>query len=251
MLRDWRHNLRSIKLVRMAASNLAPVFRQMLKSGYVFVFNCLGPIAVYGGTFGDYLFLRMAHDYAAGANISPDSSEASEALASSLGPGIEQCISDSGYAEAVRRRAIQGPWAEQIRIYREGLATQRWEKSLQTLVSLQNIEGSGARRRSSSGTSLFDTGPEGALLAPTTVVWGTMDPVLDVRIALAGIRDYFCKKSQVVMLPECGHWLPLNQTGHDVLEAVILWAINGENDNLAGRLTASGLEGRAVVTAEK
>lgn len=127
------------------------MLNQLKLSGYVFVFNLPSPVASSFGSLGDYWFLRVCHAIAAGKKHPLESTQAAEALASSLGPSIEQAfgLEKMGYPDSVRRRAPNGGWAEKIRLYREGLATKPWEKGLDTLWALSQLEQERGRRRSS------------------------------------------------------------------------------------------------------
>ena len=254
MLRDWRQKPTCTRPLRVASSNMAPVLRQLSRSGYVFAFTLPAPLANLVDRIGDRWFLRLVHRIAAGRRRPLEGAEGAEALVGSIGPGVEECDRGGGgggvedgsgmaYGELVRRRATEGAWSTQIRYYREGLLTGPWTKSLETMLSLRNLEqsalsGSGSklggsgggrrRRRSSSGAALFDTGPKGMLRAPTTVVWGSRDQALDMRIAVAGMRDYLVRGSQVVMVEGVGHWTPVDERGAGVFEGVLGWTLDGE-----------------------
>lgn len=106
--------------------------------------------------------------------------------------------------------------------YRDGLLTQPWNKSLETLTTLLDFESPSQPRRHSSGASLFSENLPGALKAPITVLWGADDPVLMKELCLDGIGDYLAKGSEVVSLKGLGHWgVPCNGFGVQVLEEVL------------------------------
>jgi pimeloyl-ACP methyl ester carboxylesterase len=162
-------------------------------------------------------------------------------MAASLGPGKAQFNLGTGedlaYPESVKQRQRDGGWSEKIRVYREGLFRQKWEKSLEVVVRLSELEQSQSpSRRSSSGTGLFDNGPPGSLKAPVTVVYGRLDPAFEPRLVLEGIADYLPRASQVVILEKGGHWLPVEQVGADVLEQIVRWALAGEGGSLKSKL---------------
>ncbi|EON63419.1 hypothetical protein W97_02646 [Coniosporium apollinis CBS 100218] len=235
MLKSGAGQPRSLRLIRTAASTLSPVFTQLKKSGYVFIFLLPAPLANAFGSFGNYYVLRLLHQIAAKSKHPLEGTELAEAMAQSLGPSAEQCAGD-GYSEHVRRRAPSGGWSEKIRYYREGAATGSWDKSIETVVSVSNLERAGGRRRSSSGAGLFEDGPRGALKAKVTFVVGLKDVAVDPTLAFEGIGDYFGRESQMVTLPEAGHWTPSEKEGAAVLEEVTAWALEGEHGTVRERL---------------
>ena len=251
MLTTFAHRpLSSRSLLRKALVTLSPLFAQMKKSGYAFVFNLPLPLVSLAGSMGNFWFLRICHRSAAGKDHPFDSTQAAEAMASSHGPGVHECTSTTdaqeGYPASVRRRAASGGFTEKIRYYREGLFSDAWVKTLETLAALYEIDGG---RRSSSGASLFDDEPKGSLKAKTTVVWGLLDAALDQRMALQGIADYLPRGSEVVVLPRTGHWTPNPGAGREALEKVIEWAADGEKGDL--RRMVSEVYDRARITVEK
>jgi len=132
-------------------------------------------------------------------------------MAISTGPGTAQL--DSGrekngqYGASVRARISDRGMSEKIRIYREGLFTGEWQKSLETTAALFEMASDTASRGpSASGSLLVDTAPQGALKTPATVILGEHDPAFDRRLALDNARDYLVKGSQVVIVKGAGHW---------------------------------------------
>jgi hypothetical protein len=243
MLHTWIRNPLDFRILRRVFSNASPIFRQVVKSGYIFIFNLPRPMANLVGTVGDYWFIR----YLNAISTHPDppqplpGAHGAEMLAGSVGPSMEECVTKGAgeliYSDSVRQRAQTGGWLEKIRVYREGLAFSTWNKSLETLWDLTQIQQVKGRRRSSSIAPLFDTGPEGSLKAPTTVIWGKRDIAIENSIALDGFRDFFgCKSSQVIRIQKCGHWTPVEKQGAPVFEEVIAWAAGGEVGTLKDRL---------------
>ena len=222
----------------------------MKKSGYGFVFNLPLPLVSLAGSMGNYWFLRTCHQIAAGKDHPFDSKQAAEAMASSHGPSVHECRSmtaaQESYPASVRQRSASGGFTEKIRYYREGLFSDAWVKTLETLAALYEIDGG---RRTSSGAGLFDDEPKGSLKAKTTVVWGLLDGAIDQRMALEGIGEYLPRGSQVVVLPRTGHWTPNPGVGREALERVIEWAAGGEKGDL--RQMVVDVYERARVTVEK
>lgn len=78
---------------------------------------------------------------------------------------------------------------------------------------------------------------DGALKAPTTVIWGNEDQALDARIMVDGIDQYMGTGSQVVVLESVGHWVPAEEAGGKAVVKVV-------EAVLEGRLQKGGLEGK-------
>ena len=258
MLSAWKRGPNNLRLLSKAFANIKPVLKQIVKSGYIFVFNLPRPLSDALGALGDHWMLRLIN----AATVSPDpkqpldGSHGAESLASSVGPGPKQCAlrqpadntappvsgpSDKStscslplyYGDAVGRRARSGGWSEKLRLYRDGCLTRPWTKSLEVMWCLNQLENSDEvliRRRSSGSTAgLFEVGPEGVLGAPTTVIWGREDVAIENCIAIEGLGDYFgVRGSQLVVIGRCGHWTPLERLGAPVFDAVLEWTLAGE-----------------------
>lgn len=258
MLSSWKRAPSNLRLLSKAFANIKPVLKQIIKSGYVFVFNLPTPLSGMLGAIGDHWMLRVIN----AATVSPDPTHpldgihGAEILASSVGPGPNQFAlrspakntapasgpSDKStacdppplyYGDTVRRRALSGGWCEKLGLYRDGCLTRPWAKSLEVLWCLNQLENSDEvliRRRSSGSTAgLFEVGPEGVLGAPTTVIWGREDIAIENCIAIEGMGDYFgVRGSQLVVIGRCGHWTPVDRLGESVFEAVVEWSLAGE-----------------------
>jgi pimeloyl-ACP methyl ester carboxylesterase len=252
MLSSWKHAPGNLRLLGKAFANIKPVLKQIIKSGYVFAFNLPSPLSSAIGSLGDYWMLRFIN----AATVT--GSHGAEILASSVGPGPNQCVVDQPpiqnidptpgpsdnksttsapplrYSDAVRRRALSGGSSEKLRLYRDGCLTRPWTKSLEVLWCLNQLENSDEelmRRRRSSGSTagLFEVGPEGVLGAPMTVIWGREDVAIENCIAIEGLGDYFgVRNSQLVVIGRCGHWTPVERLGAPVFDAVLEWTLAGE-----------------------
>ncbi|KAF1816068.1 putative alpha/beta hydrolase [Eremomyces bilateralis CBS 781.70] len=238
MLKTWTRSPRSISLLRKAFANLLPILSQILKSWYIFVFRLPMPLAASVGCIGDFSFFRFlsatAHSQKSPRIPGP---KGAEALAETVGPGEAECVVVEGghpthtYGPDVKARARTGGWATRIRLYREGLFSGPWEKSLETMWKLEQLEEARTRSSSAGGScgGLFNTGPVGALMQSSTVVWGMEDPALDSRLNLEGMGDYMSAKgSQVVQVKGVGHWTPIEEGCREVLVEVVAWAVGGE-----------------------
>ncbi|KIW01234.1 uncharacterized protein PV09_07277 [Verruconis gallopava] len=244
MVRTWLRSPLKVRLLRRAFRNITPLLRQLVKSGYVFVFNLPFPMANLIGHVGDYWWFR----YLNAVSTHPDPPKplsgvhGAELLAGSVGPSLRECptaLKDSEltYSDSVRRRARTGGFQDKISFYRHGLAFAPWEKSLEALWELDQLQQRKGRQRSASCAAIFDTGPEGSLQAPTTVIWGKGDVAIENAIALEGFRDYFgVKNSQVVVVSDCGHWSPLEKQGAPIFENAIEWAVEGGKVSLRNKL---------------
>lgn len=254
MLSSWKHTPSNFRLLIKAFANIKPVLKQIVKSGYIFVFNLPTPISSALGSLGDHWILRLLN----AVTVEPDpklplsGTHGAETLASSVGPSPNQCDSpvskdatspstdgsskngpQSGlrYTESVRRRAKSGGWTAKLGLYRDGCLMRPWTKTLEVFWSLNQLSSDKALRRRSSGSTagLFEVGPEGALGAPTTVIWGREDVAIEDCIAVEGIADYFgARGSQLVLIGKCGHWTPVERLGAPIFETVVEWALSGE-----------------------
>lgn len=228
MLRTWSRQPLNTVLLRNALRALDPVKSQFSRSFYIFCFNLPPPFHTFLATFGNFWFLRVMHSLGKGGSQKPDAKELAEAMAMSTGPAMAQLDQVAGagehalkYGESVRKRVKDRGMIEKIRIYREGLFVGKWDKSLQTTAELYNLP-------VSSSTSLSTTAPEGALKAPATLILGEGDPAFERKLALPGIRDYLVKGSQVLVFKGTGHWLPTEETGRQMLQKTIQWALSDE-----------------------
>ena len=209
-----RNPLTNLRLLKKAFATLAPVRTQIRRSFYIFILNLPYPLASYFVRMGDSWWLRLIASIEGrpptGKQESLDAKEAAERLARCSGPGDEQLNSseagDMHYPSSVQRRTADHGMSQKIRLYREGLASHPWEKSIETVVALSELPNNHAR--SGSGAGLFEDGPPGALRAPTTFVYAKKDFAFDTRLALDGIADYLPRHSHAVVLDKSGHWLP-------------------------------------------
>jgi len=174
-------------------------------------------------------------------------------LAATLGPSLEVC-GTGGYSRSVtaRAQAWGGMFPEAIRLYREKLATQPWIVSPETRHMLATLPSS---KYNANSNELPGKEIDGALKAPTTVIWGNADPALDARIMVNGIDQYMGAGSQVVMLESVGHWVPAEEAGGKVVVKIVEAVLKGElrKEELEGRLeeVLGKGEGRWRVAASK
>ncbi|KAF2432093.1 alpha/beta-hydrolase [Tothia fuscella] len=246
MLHTFTQSPRQIRLLARAFSNIRPLLRQIRKSGYVFVFNLPKPMANIVGSLGNFWLFRYMNAISTHPNPNTPIAglKGAELLASSIGPSEKECTTSPNgspeltYGPSVLQRAISrnGGFTEKINLYRQGLLFNPWEKSLQTLWDLNQIEQSTGRRQSSGGLDLFDVGPAGSLRAPMTVIWGKRDVAIENAIAIEGIGDFMgVRPSQLLVVEGCGHWVPIQEQGVGVFEEVIGWAVEGEKGGLRER----------------
>ncbi len=201
----------------------------------------------YLGVGGNHCFIRGAHrsEYAKDkTGYDPEHS-----MAMTMGPGEAECQTNTGgekperYSASVLARAKDsGAWfISSTAYYRDGLAFEKWEKSIQTLGSLHNIEidnenslvkGNQLRKRrtSSASSALFSEPCASSLKAPATVVWGRQDQACTELICLDGIGDYLTRDSQVLMLPTTGHWTPVEKESREILKRMLERLV--QNDDL-------------------
>jgi hypothetical protein len=265
MLRQWKRNPRSVKLLQKSFTTLVPLLTQLHKSAYILVFNLPSPLAQFWGPLGNYWFIRVCHWMTTKSRV-PNA----EMMASCLGPSEVECREQSAltnsvvkdadsdeealrYPSEVSFRARDGGWSSKIKYYRDGLLTRRWNKSMETLWALTQEESAASlasRRRSSAGAALFDSGPDGSLKAKATILWGAKDPAGEAKVALQGVEDYLARGSQILVLGHTGHWVPLERDGKTVIEDVIKWAADGETAKLKDAVMADP-ERAVTIMAER
>jgi hypothetical protein len=228
---------------------LKPLLIQLLLFGYIAAFHLPRFMVAYLGTGGNYAFLRGALRAAYGKDKSEWS--LANSMAATLGPSEDECktqISDGSvafhnpdgtesvlsYSPAILHRAKNpgSSFLDKTGYYTDGAGTQKWQKSLETLASLYNIEcedsgSSDSRRRRSSSSGIFEPAHAGSLRAPATIIWGQKDQACTQRICLDGIGDYLAKRSQVVLLPRTGHWTAVEKESRIALGKVVEWYIDG------------------------
>ncbi|KAL6243267.1 hypothetical protein RBB50_009819 [Rhinocladiella similis] len=212
---------------------LKPLLWQTLLMGYIFVFNLPSFFVRSLGNGGNYSFLRGANKI--GYDRYSKEYQAQEALASTLGPGPEECKTATadgntyGATVVVRAKSSAEAFWNMTGVYRDGLATSPWTKSLETIADLYALETSasessspGSRRRSSiSNHILFADHIKGKLNAPAYVIWGEKDQACTRTICLDGLGDYLAKDSEVTILPRSGHWTPVGKESRAALATAI------------------------------
>lgn len=219
-------------------NTLKPLLKQTLLMGYIFAFNLPAALVKYLGTCGNYSFVRGANR----AGYDRKSSEylARECMASSFGPGKEECRTsinettndNSGetYGPTVLERATShgNAFWNMTGYYRDGAARKPWTKSLDTIADLYALETSasessspGRRRSSISHGALFADPYKGSLKAPAYVVWGEKDIACGKPLCLDGLADYLAKDSEIILLPRSGHWTAVQRESRAVLAKVI------------------------------
>jgi pimeloyl-ACP methyl ester carboxylesterase len=274
MLRTWAHNPTNFRPLHHLFTHAKPLLRQLQKSGYIFAFGLPWPLPTILSHIGNFWMFRILNAF--GESNDPTApltgTQGWEILASSLGPSLEELNTelDIGnklidpldpdehikYPISVKSRASTGGWFEKLRLYRENLVASPWNKSLQLVWELNQIEqfhasisststnttaSSAQKRRGSSATfksvGVFDIGPPGSLAAATTIIWGNKDVALNMALTMDGIGDYFgVGESHFVVLSQVGHWTPLSSMACGVWKAVISWAVQGEEGPLKDKL---------------
>lgn len=219
--------------------------------GYIFVFHLPRPMLKFLGTVGNYSLSRAIVRMAHGKNR--NKCDVQEGLAATLGPGVievdTKTMDGESYGSTVHVRANSAgePFYQQTAYYRNGLAFQKWEKSLELIADLYNLESESStsagispiRRRSSSSASstLFTEQYVGALRAPCTILWGEKDHAVGKQICLDGIGDYLSRGSEVILLPRTAHWTPIEEEGRHALIKIISLCGAAVGDNMPVYMT--------------
>ncbi|KAJ0422407.1 hypothetical protein BJY00DRAFT_300251 [Aspergillus carlsbadensis] len=236
-----RSPIRSRSLLFNAAKTLRPIFQQMHASGYIFIFQLPQLLVDYLGSGGNASFLKLIHKMSWGKQEFTFT-DAAECMASSIGPsaheGETRTANGEGYAESTVKRGGLVNFFDMCRYYRDGTSRSRWNKSIETIASLHSIAQETGIRRASSGAGVFDDGPEGALKARTTIIWGRKDLALTPQLCLDGISDYLGLDSQVIDLPRSAHFTPLERESRVALSAAVGWAVKGEQEDIGAVIEA-------------
>ncbi|CAL5867303.1 uncharacterized protein PFLUO_LOCUS1518 [Penicillium psychrofluorescens] len=237
-----RSPLQSRTPLVQAFRSLGPLFRQLVLSGYIFAFQLPFPIVEYFMLGGNYSLMKGIHKASTG-NAELTSVDAAESMASGMGPSAAESRTETAsgdtYPATLRDKHVYTALNHKVSYYRDGAAIQRWQKSLETITSLHSLGGGHDLRRTSSGTGLFDEEAPGVLQASSTIIWGQKDIALDPHICLDGIADYLVTGSQVVMLPESGHWTPVETESRAAIEKAIEWAALGEKQDVGVAIQAA------------
>ncbi|KAL3478726.1 hypothetical protein BJX99DRAFT_245299 [Aspergillus californicus] len=236
-----RSPISSRALLFNAARTLRPVFLQMCKSNYVFAFQLPASLVEYLGGGGNRFLLKACHSMSYGRQEFT-SIDAAECMASSIGPSIHegntQTTDGERYAESAVRRRAYSNFFDMCSYYRDGAAFSRWDKSIETIASLHSIAQGTGLGSSGIGAGISQDGPEGALKASATILWGKKDHALTPQLCLDGISDYMPQNSQVIELPNSAHFTPLERESRNALSKAIGWAVNGEQDDIEAEIKA-------------
>lgn len=246
--------IRSQSTLLKAVKTLKPVLRQILLSGYIFVMRLPMVFVQYLGTGRNYAFLRLVHKGSYGKdNTGFTDQEAAECMASTMGPSQAECKTQTPkgeeYPVTVKNERALSNFHHMASYYRDGAATRRWYKSVETVANLHTISQGNELRRASSGAGMFDESPAGVLKASSTIIWGKNDQALEPHLCLGGISDYMVARSQVIELPRSGHFTPIERESRVALEKVAEWAVNGEKEDV-GKVVSECYD-KAVVTVRK
>ncbi|KAF9895383.1 hypothetical protein FE257_000288 [Aspergillus nanangensis] len=230
-----RSPVRSRSTLFKAIKALAPVIRQVVLSGYIFVMQLPLAYVRYLGSGGNFFFLKTIHKGSYG-HTPYSAQDAAECMASSIGPSAEECRTQTEqgdeYPLALTKYRSIANFEHMARYYREGLASATWHKSVQTIADLHSISSGMGLGRVASGAGLFNNGPKGALKAWATVLWGKNDLALHPQLCLDGMSDYLVANSQVIELTHSGHFTPLEWDSAVALEKTIEWAVGNEKEDV-------------------
>lgn len=203
-----------------AFNTIKPLLIQVLLLGYASALQLPIPMVRWLGTGLNQSFIRGAHKVEYGKQR--DGFVAAESMAISTGPGVEECKTQMDgprpqtYGKSVLARAQDpGAWFQHFAsYYRDGLAFDKWDKTVSTVTSLHHIS-------TARGLPEVAVGQTKRFQAPVTVIWGKLDQACTEPICLEGIEDYLAKGSQVLILPTTSHWTPLEKDSRDTFRAVL------------------------------
>ncbi|KAJ5636553.1 uncharacterized protein N7484_009866 [Penicillium longicatenatum] len=236
MLNDaWNSPLNARAPLRQAWQTLAPLRYQLKMSGYIFVMQLPVPFARFFLTGGNQAFMKMVHIGSHG-NAKPTPQDLANSMASSMGPSLEESKTETAdgetYPSTVRFDSKFANVMNLAGYYRDGAATSYWKKSLETVVALDKL--------ADGKTGL--QGVKGALKARSTIFWGKKDIALHTAICLDGMSDFIPKDSQVILLPNSGHFTPIESESRAALTKAVQWAIDGEQGDIGAALATSSVQ---------
>lgn len=211
-------------------------------SGYVFAMQMPVPVARFFLTGGNCSLMSAIHR--GSFRDSPYTlRDAAESMASSMGPSLAETKTRTTggdiYPTTTKYDIDFGNILHPASYYRDGACLGRWRKSIETVASLHGISGGNVLHRTSSGAGLFDEAAPGVLNASSTIFWGQQDVALHPKICVDGLKDFLVRDSQVVMLPESGHWTPIEENSRNALLAAVQWAIRGEKEDIVVAVQAT------------
>ncbi|KAJ5915057.1 hypothetical protein N7454_011169 [Penicillium verhagenii] len=200
----------------------------VLARRYIFVMQLPAPLARYFLTGGNHSLMAMIHIGSHG-RAKPTPQDLANSMASSMGPSLEesktQTANGETYSTTIRFDSKFANVMNLAGYYRDGAERSHWQKSLETVVALDKLAGGKEPQ-----------GAPGALKAPSTVFWGKKDVALHTAICLDGMADFIPKDSQIVLLPESGHFTPIELESRMALTKAIQWAIEGEQGDVGAAL---------------
>ncbi|KAK0255091.1 hypothetical protein LTR12_004073 [Friedmanniomyces endolithicus] len=249
----WTRSYLKVNLAFSAWQSIAPLATQLLMSSYVFMFNLPHLVlTMIPSTTMAYLLdwcHREGHHRRGAASKTGQLFEAllAESRASSFGPSSAEFTTrehdNKTYSPSVVNRAQSSPpgdWLQRIRLYREGLASDKWNLApiLQQYRPAPDMD-------------------EETFKCPVTAVFGLQDVAINPRLALDGIERYFPRSAQVttgggghekhvtstasgagashiVRLKDCGHWSLLEEpVGSGVVEKILLWLLSQQSGTVS------------------
>ncbi|KAK1071105.1 hypothetical protein LTR33_010512 [Friedmanniomyces endolithicus] len=248
----WTRSYMKVNLGFSAWQSIAPLATQLLMSSYVFMFNLPHLVlTMIPSTTMAYLLdwcHREGHHRRGAASKTGQLFEAllAESRASSFGPSSAEFTTrehdNKTYSPSVVKRAKTSPpgdWLQRIRLYREELASGKWNlaTTLQQYRPAPEMD-------------------EETFKCPVTAIFGLQDVAINPRLALDGIERYFPRPadvatgggghekqvtstasgagaSHIVRLKDCGHWSLLEPIGSGVVEKTLLWLLSTQRGTVS------------------
>ncbi|KAJ6144435.1 hypothetical protein N7470_008330 [Penicillium chermesinum] len=203
--------LRAYSPLREAWQALRPVLRQGVLSGYIFAMQLPVPWVKYFLTGGNASLMRDVHTGSYG-KAKFTMRDIAESMASTLGPSLSESKTETPNGET----------------YPTSINFNGEERPNPDGTSPPEIEA----WLSEHGATGLDEGLPGSFKAPATVFWGEKDIALEKAICLDGIIDFTSANSQVVLLPESGHFTPVELESRAAFLRTVQWFIDGEQGDV-------------------
>ncbi|KAL4932064.1 alpha/beta fold hydrolase [Aspergillus undulatus] len=208
------------------------LLRQIWCLAYVFTFDLSERVVGYAlGTWNEMAVMRALIRL---ANVRNSDFDFVEALAATLGPGESEAQTSistnirapgipESYGDSVQARAKSPAnilW-NMTGLYRNGVLRGPWAKSEELLGSLRETGVASRRDHGAAGSKGAEDVQGPQLNVATTVIWGLKDHVMLPEICLDGIHAYLAPRSEVIVLPNSAHWVPIDTEGVRVILAVL------------------------------
>lgn len=181
--------------------------------------------------------MRFIHRIALGEIDAFTTEYAVQAMAASLGPGLLACSTSTDHDETYgvtvtqRQKKAGEYFVQQTAIYRQGALFGKWDKSAETISSLEQLAENSSKH---AAFTMPSTQTIRQFLPKIYFLWSRKD-LLDNPIIVDGIEDLLCPGSHIVYLPSAGHWTPIDDQAKGVI-LKILYSVSEREESRFGKM---------------